>query len=123
MTLDEYVEAAVSEQQLRDDSAAARLTRWTKFQILTQLGQSLRQGKRPQVARVVRHFGGPNELRRHCVRAYAQSALDHAPVAIEQVRDGVKVENQIDAIHDLKTRLLSLDPPARMDVLEAQHTG
>jgi hypothetical protein len=120
MTLDEYVETEVNDQELRDDSGAANLSRWIKFQILTQLGQSLRQGRRPQIARIVRHFGGASELRRHSVRAYAQSALDHHVVSLDHVRNGAKVQTQVDAIHDLKTKLLRIDPPARADVLEAE---
>lgn len=120
MTLEEYVEVEVSEQELRDDSRAAQLTRWTKCQILAQLGASLRQGRRPQVARIVRNFGGSSELRRHFIRAFAQSALDHHPVTVQQVRDGVVVQTEIDAIHDLKTRVLRIAPPDRQDVLEAE---
>lgn len=120
MTLDEYVEAELGEQELREDSGAANLTRWVKFQILTQLGQSLRQGRRPQIARIVRQYGGNSALRRHCVRAFAQSALDHHPVSIDQVRNGVLIQTPVDAIHDIKTKLLRVEPPTGVDVLEAE---
>lgn len=120
MTLDEYVAMDVSETDTGDIDRDTQLTRWAKYAIAVQIGQSLQQGRRPQIGRLVRNFGGTGELKKSYVRAFAESALNNHPSHCHVIRDGVVVDKPVDAIEDLKRGVLRITPPEPAQVLEAE---
>lgn len=120
MTLDEYVALDVSETDAGDINRASQLTRWAKYAIAVQIGQSLQQGRRPQIGRLVRNFGGTSELKKSYVRAFAESALNHHPSHCHVIKDGGVVDRSVDAIEDLKRGVLRISPPDPAQVLEAE---
>ncbi|MDP2143123.1 MAG: hypothetical protein Q8J80_03250 [Gallionella sp.] len=120
MTLDEYVALDVSETDTGDINRASQLTRWAKYAIAVQIGQALQQGRRPQIGRLVRNFGGTSELKKSYVRAFAESALNHHPSHCHVIKDGVVADKAVDAIEDLKRGVLRIEPPEPAQVLEAE---
>lgn len=119
MTLDEYVAMDVGETDESDANRAIQLSRWTKYAIAVKIGQSLQQGRRPQIGRIVRDEGGNNELRKRYVRAFAESALNHHPSHCHVIKDGQVVIRSVDAIEELKA-MLRIEPPDPGQVLEAE---
>jgi len=122
MTLDEYVSMDVNETDASDVSRATQLSRWTKYAIAVRIGQSLQQGRRPQIGRIVKDEGGSSEMRKQYVRAFAESALNRHPSHCHIIKDGALVDRTVDAIEDLKA-MLRIEPPAPGQVLEAERVA
>jgi hypothetical protein len=120
MSLDEYVELEVADAHPGELDRVAELSRWTRCAIAMQIGQALREGRRPQVRRIVRMHGGTGEYKKHYVRAFAESALNHRPSRRPIIVNGVRSEREVDAIEDLKQRILRTTPPQAEQVLEAE---
>lgn len=122
MTLDEYVSMEVNEADVGDLNRATQLSRWAKYAIAVKIGQSLQQGRRPQIGRIVRDEGGNSEMKRGYVRAFAESALNHHPSHCHVIKDGVVVDRPVDAIEDLRA-MLRVEPPDPGQVLEAERVA
>lgn len=122
MTLDEYVSMDVNETAVSDLNRATQLSRWTKYAIAVRIGQSLQQGRRPQIGRIVREEGGTSAMRKQYVRAFAESALNHHPSHCHVIKDGAVVDRSVDAIDDLKA-MLRVEPPDAGQVLEAERVA
>lgn len=119
MTLDEYVAIDVSDVDADDVNRATQLSRWAKYAIAVKIGQSLQQGRRPQIGRIVKDEGGSNQMKRQLVRAFAESALNHHTSRCQVIKDGVVTDRVVDAIEDLKA-MLRIEPPSPAQVLEAE---
>jgi hypothetical protein len=120
MTLQEYVELDVNESVTGGIDRAPHFKHWEKYTIAANIGLSMQQGRRPQLTRLVRLFGGNNQFRKLYVRAFCESAINHCVTKRPVVIDGQACEREVDAIADLKYRVLRSLPPDPVSVLEAE---
>lgn len=118
MTLDEYVEMDVANIDADEVSRASQLGRWAKFAIAIKIGQALRQGRRPQIARIVRESGAAGHMKQAYVRAFAESCLNDHASSYPIIKDGVEVDRPVDAIADIKSGLLRIEAPGPVSILE-----
>ncbi len=121
MSIEEYIALDTVPSMNQDIARPAQLSRWGRCAIVQAVGDMLLQGRAPDIADVVRQFGGAGKLRRQFVRAYAESLVARHPTTYYEIRHGLPVQTELDAIEDLKHKILRSLPPDPTEVLEAEH--
>lgn len=123
MSIDEYVVMDAPSIDMRDFERSAQLNRWGRFHIAQAIGEVLLSGGTPKPAEMVRRFGGAGKLRRSYVRSYAESLIAGMPTTFREIRNGELVDVEINAVEDIKKRLLRMQPPDPTEVLEAERAA
>jgi hypothetical protein len=120
MSVQEYVDLDVNEHFAGGIDRAPHLTHWDKYAIAASIGTSMLQGRRPQISRLVRLFGGTSAFKKQYVHAFSESAINQSITRRPVVIDGWPSEREVDAIADIKYRLLRATPPDPVPILEAE---
>jgi hypothetical protein len=120
MSIDEYVALEVASASGCEVNRDGQLSRWGRCAIVQAIGEMLLGPHLPDLASIVTRFGGAKKLQRQFVKAYAESLIAGTPTTCTQIKQGDVVMAEVNAIEDIKNRLLRITPPDPTEVLEEE---
>lgn len=122
LSIEEYISLESADADENDFSRQVQPNRHIRCAVALALGEMLEAGRQPNIGDVVRRYGGAGRLRRQFVRAYAESLLTHTPTTYREIRGGNVVDVDLNAIEDLKQKIMRIAPPEPKEVLEAERS-
>lgn len=120
LSIEEYVGLELAPERSCEVSRDGQLSRWGRCAIVQAIGEMLLGHQQPDLSAIATRFGGVKKLQRQYVRAYAESLIAGIPTACPQIRQGEVVIAEVNAIQDIKNRLLRITPPQPTEVLEEE---
>jgi hypothetical protein len=120
LSIEEYVALEVTPAVDCEVNRDGQLSRWARCAIVQAIGEMLLGPQPPDLATIVTRFGGTKKLQRQYVKAYAESLIAGVPTSCTEIRQGDVVTAEVNAIEDIKKKLLRITPPEPTEVLEEE---